>query len=129
MDFTELSNYINQMQAKMTLLARTLNQQSIGNLIKIEQFLAEMLPSIGVNNETQPQQVLQQQTVIQQRPRRHYNGQGVGRYSVAYKQYKTNGGKLLWWDFIKYAKTGNVPPTTYPSPISTLQQNVNQENK
>ena len=122
MDFSELSNYINQMQEKMTLLARTLNQQPIGNLIKIEKFLAEMLPTVGVNDTAQVQQVQQQ------RPRRHYPGRGTGRYTIAYKQYKANGGKLVWWDFLKYAKTGNVPPTTYPSPINTLQQNVNQEN-
>ena len=119
----ELVNYIEQVKRKLRLFASTFDKQPIENLPRIDAFLAKMMPS-----ETQEQFLLTPVTpmtvIPTEQPQkrkytRHKEGSaGLSKYKAPYRQYKAAGGTLKWWDWLKFAKTGNFPSPMNPVPQS-----------
>lgn len=117
----ELVNYIEQVKRKLRLFASSFDRQPIENLPRIDAFLAKMMPA-----ETQEQFLLTPavNVVPTEQPQkrkytRHKAGSaGLSKYKEPYRQYKAAGGTLKWWDWLKFAKSGNLPSPLNPVPQS-----------
>ena len=119
----ELVNYIEQVKRKLRLFASSFDKQPIENLPRIDAFLAKMMPS-----ETQEQFLLTPAASVNVVPTeqpqkrkytRHKAGSaGLSKYKEPYRQYKATGGTLKWWDWLKFAKSGNLPSPMNPVPQS-----------
>jgi hypothetical protein len=119
----ELVNYIEQVKRKLRLFASSFDKQPIENLPRIDAFLAKMMPA-----ETQeqflltpvvPGNVVPTEQKQKRKYTRHKEGSaGLSKYKAPYRQYKTAGGTLKWWDWLKFAKTGNFPSPMNPVPQS-----------
>ena len=108
----EVSAYIDQLKAKARLFAATFEKQPIENLVKIDAFLSMMLPG----NTATTANVVTAETLPTKRKSRRSGG--LSKYKEPFAVYKSNGGKLKWHEWLKYAKTG-----TFPSPIDPIPQN------
>lgn len=116
----EVAAYIDQLKAKARLFASTFEKQPIENLVKIDAFLSAMLPGntevtahVGTVTGWCEEDI--------QRSKRKYtrrSGGGLSKYKEPFQAYKSNGGKLKWREWLKFAKTG-----TFPSPIDPIPQN------
>ena len=111
----EVSAYIDQLKAKARLFAATFEKQPIENLVKIDAFLNMMLPG---NTEVTSQVGTVTGAFEPVQPRRKSRrGGGLTKYKEPFAAYKSNGGKLKWHDWLKYAKTG-----VFPSPLDPVPQ-------
>ena len=114
----EVAAYIDQLKAKARLFASTFEKQPIENLVKIDAFLSAMLPGntqaatnvVSVTGGIDPQPAKRKYT-------RRAAGGGLSKYKEPFQAYKSNGGKLKWHDWLKYAKTG-----VFPSPLDPVPQ-------
>lgn len=112
----EVSAYIDQLKAKARLFAATFEKQPIENLVKIDAFLSMMLPG---NTEVTAHVGTVTCACEIDPPKRKYTrrGGGLSKYKEPFQAYKSNGGKLKWHDWLKYAKTG-----TFPFPLDPVPQ-------
>jgi len=115
----EVSAYIDQLKAKARLFAATFEKQPIENLVKIDAFLSMMLPG---NTEVTSNVTSTFEPV--QPKRKSRRGGGLTKYKEPFAAYKSNGGKLKWHEWLKFAKTGVFPSPIDPMPQSQ-QVNVN----
>lgn len=112
----EVAAYIDQLKAKARLFASTFEKQPIENLVKIDAFLSAMLPGnteVAANVETVAGYV----EVPHKRKYTRRGSAGLSKYKEPFQAYKSNGGKLKWHDWLKYAKTG-----VFPSPLDPVPQ-------
>jgi len=114
----EVSAYIDQLKAKARLFAATFEKQPIENLVKIDAFLSMMLPG---NTAATANDVTAETVPTKRKSRR---GGGLTKYKEPFAAYKSNGGKLKWHEWLKFAKTGVFPSPIDPMPQSQ-QVNVN----
>lgn len=111
----EVSAYIDQLKAKARLFASTFEKQPIENLVKIDAFLSAMLP--GNTEVTANVETVTGYVELPHKRKYTRRGGGLSKYKEPFQAYKSNGGKLKWHDWLKYAKTG-----TFPSPLDPVPQ-------
>jgi len=112
----EVSAYIDQLKAKARLFAATFEKQPIENLVKIDAFLNMMLP--GNTEVTANVGTVTGSFEPVQPKRKSRRGGGLTKYKEPFAAYKSNGGKLKWHEWLKFAKTG-----VFPSPLDPVPQN------